>query len=220
MNLSFVRNLIPFVFASFVVYVVSGCGTTQPTRHLDKYDSRPFADIATYIFSMDDVHKAAVLALQQKGYIVTVSDPVTGLVNGELESPDILAEEQKFEEQHEGPSAGTILLGILGIIFLFGIIAWLVSSTDDPSDSTSEHEKRERHREPYYSPPDKEKTASYRYVVSLTLSPYGMDSTEVVISAMRSKLENGGVVSSGRMENKYLNYSIFEGIQARIETKK
>ncbi len=216
MNNSIVRETTPFVLFSFILY--AGCGTTQPTQHLDKYDGRPYADIATYPASKDDVHKATALALQQKGFVVTLSDPVTGLMNGELENPAIIPEEQKSNEQYEKASTGDILLGILGIIFIFGIIGWLVGSSEDDS---SEHNKREkeRHREPYYSPPVEPKTSSYRYVVALTLTAYGTDSTEVAISAVRAQLENGSVVSSGRMENKYLNYSIFEAIQSRLEMK-
>ena len=219
MNRNLHKKSIPFVLASFILYTAAGCGSGQSTRHLDKYDERPYADIATYSFSKDQVYKSAIIALQQKGFVVTLSDPQTGLMNGELENSDVIPEDQKAAEQRDKPSTGSILIAILGIIFLFGIIAWLASASDS-SDASKDSDKRERHREPYYSPPAETKTLSYRYVVTVSLAPYGMDSTEVVISAVRTEMENGGVGSSVRMENKYLNYSIFEAIQNRLEMKK
>ena len=219
MKQGFRQKSIPFVLASFILYSASGCGPSQSTRHLDKYDDRAYADIATFSFSKDRVYQSAIIALQQKGYVVTLSDPQTGLINGEIQNSIVIPEEQKAAEQSEKPSAGSILIAILGVIFLFGIIAWLVNSSDS-SNSSGENDKRERHREPYYSPAEETKILSYRYIVTLNLAPLGMDSTEVVISAVRTELENGSVASSGRIENKYLNYSIFEAIQARLEMEK
>lgn len=219
MNDSLVKKLVPIILASFVLYTTAGCGSSQSTQHLDKYDDRPYVDIATYSFSKDQVYKAAVIALQQRGYVVTLSDPQTGLINGELQNPIVIPEEQKAAEQSGKPSPASILIAILGVIFLFGIIAWLANSSDS-SDSSSENNQRDRHREPYDPPPAETKTLSYRYIVTLNLAPYAMDSTEVILSAVRTELENGSVASSGRIENKYLNYSIFEAIQAQLEMKK
>lgn len=72
----------------------------------------------------------------------------------------------------------------------------------------------------YSSPAAETKATSYRYVVALSLTPYAADSTEVTISTVQTKLENRSVVNSGRMENPYLHYSIFEAIQSRPEMEK
>jgi len=207
------KGLTFVVLISFLVYSLFGCSTEPSTKHLDKYDDRVFADLAMYQSSRDSVYRAAVFGLQQKGYVITLSDPQTGLISGEVQSAQPLAEELKAAKMSEEPSNGNILIAILGIVFLFGIIAWLASSN-------KEKEKRSRNEPPYADAPTGTKILSYKYVVSLTLAAVDSASAEVRISAIRTSFENGSVTGSGLMENKYLNYVIFEAIQRQLETAK
>jgi hypothetical protein len=212
------KGLTFVVLISFLLYSLFGCSSEPSTKHLDKYDDRVYADLATYQSSRESVYRAAVFGLQQKGYVITLSDPQTGLISGEVQSAQPLAEEFKAAKMSEEPSSGNILITILGIVFLFGIIAWLASSSDSNNDK--EKEKRSRNEPHYHDSPTETKTLSYKYVVSLTLATVDSASTKMRISAVRTSFENGGVTSSGLVENKYLNYSIFEAIQHQLETAK
>lgn len=206
------------VLVSFLVYSTFGCSTEPSTKHLDKYDDRVYADLATYQSSRESVYRAAILGLQQKGYVITLSDPQTGLMSGEVQSAQPIAEEFKAEKMAEEPSGGNVLIAILGIVFLFGIIAWLASSSD--TQENKEEDKRSRTESHYHEPPAETKSMSYKYVVSLSLKTVDSVSTEVRISAVRTSFENGNVSGSGLLENKYLNYSVFEAIQRQLESAK
>lgn len=197
----------------FFVFSVLNCGGSgQSTKHLEKYDSYPYQDIFTLNVSKDGAYKAAVNALQQQGYLITLSDPQTGLINAEINSPALLPEEIKAEEQSKGgTSVWTILLAILGVVLLFG----LIGSMDGCSDS-SKKTKTRTDDHTYYPPPQETKTTSYRYVVTLTTTELDANSTGIKVSAVRMVLENGSVASSGRIENKYLNYNIIDAIEAQL----
>ncbi len=212
------KGLTFVVLISFLVYSLFGCSSEPSTKHLDKYDDRVYADLATYQSSKESVYRAAVFGLQQKGYVLTLSDPQTGLISGEVQSAQPLAEEFKAAKMSEEPSSGNVLIAILGIVFLFGIIGWLASSSGSNNDK--EKEKRSRNEPPYRDAPTETKTLSYRYVVSLTVATVDSSSTEVRLSAVRTSYENGSVTGSGLIENKYLNYAIFEAIQRQVETAK
>jgi len=212
------KGLTIFVLISFLGYSLFGCSSEPSTKHLDKYDDRVYADLATYQSSKESVYRAAVFGLQQKGYVLTLSDPYTGLISGEVQSAQPLAEEFKAAEMSEEPSSGSILITILGIVFLFGIIAWLASSSNSTNDK--EKEKRSRNEPHYHDSSTETKTLSYKYVVSLNLVTVDSASTEVRMSAVRTSFENGSVKGSGVMENKYLNYAVFEAIQRQLEGAK
>ena len=57
---------------------------------------------------------------------------------------------------------------------------------------------------------------SYRYIVTLSTTALSDTSTQIQVSTVRMSLANGSVVQSDKMENKYLNYSVFEGVQERL----
>ena len=212
------KALTLFVLISFLAYSFFGCSSEPSTKHLDKYDDRVYADLATYQSSRESVYRAAIFGLQQKGYVLTLSDPQTGLISGEVQSAQPLAEEFKAAKMSEEPSSGNVLIAILGIVFLFGIIGWLASSSNSTNDK--EKEKRSRNEPHYHDATTETKTLSYKYAVSLTLATLDSSSTEVRISAVRTSFENGSVTGSGLMENKYLNYAVFEAIQRQLESAK
>lgn len=199
----------------FLLYTITfpGCGSSSPsTSHLDKYDELPYRDTFTLSGSGQTVFRATIRALQQEGYIVSLSDPQTGLINAELNSGQVLAEEVKALQTEE--SSGTSLFWtIIGIVFLFGLIALIIGS-DESEQEQKDERSRHRERDPSVDVTvEDSRTTSYRYVITINANPIDETSTEVQISAVRMQLENGGVVDSRRVENKYLNYRIVDRIE-------
>ena len=203
------------VACTFFLYtiVLPGCGSSAPsTKHLDKYDQLPYRDTFTLNGSGQTVYRAAIRVLQQEGYIVSLSDPQTGLINAELNSGQVLAEEAKASQPEE--SSGTSLFWtIIGFVFLFGLIALIIGSEDSEQEQKDER-SRFRERDPSVDVTvEDSKTISYRYIVTINANPIDETSTEVQISAVRMQLENGGVVDSRRLQNKYLNYRLVDLIE-------
>ena len=207
------KSVAVFVAVCFFFYSIFGCGSSnETTRHLDKYDTLPYQDVTTVDVPQGVAYRAAILSLQQRGYVVTLSDPQTGLINTEINSPDIIPEEQKATQAAttEDSSVGTILLGILSIILIFGIVLWLVASSDEESEDDSSSTASNVHAgEP-------KKTTSYRYILTLTTTALTDSSTEIQMSAVKMTLENGSVIHSAKFENKYLNYSVFDGLYDQL----
>ncbi len=127
------KFILPVAFC-FAFYSIVGCSSTaQTTKYLDKYDSMPFKDAITVNASQDVAYKAAIVSLEKRGYIVTMSDPQTGIANLELNTRNKLPEDEKQTEIDNKLSTGTIILIALSIILIVGIIVILASSSDDDS---------------------------------------------------------------------------------------
>ena len=206
------------VAVCYFFYSIIGCGSsTDATKHLDKYDALAYQDVTKVDVPKDVAYRAAILSLQQRGYVVTLSDPQTGLINTEINSPDIIPEEQKANQAPttKGSSAGSILLMILSIILIFGLVLLLLGPSDDKSKDEKSSTSSSVH--PGSSAPTK--TTSYRYIVTLTMAALTDSTTELQISTVRMRLENGSVTESARFENKYLNYSIFDALYDQLSAR-
>ena len=246
----------------FAFYSIVGCSSAErTTKYLDKYDSMPYKDAITVHASKDVAYKAAIVSLQNRGYILTLSDPQTGIANLELNSPTKLPEEEKQSEVDNSLSAGTVVLIVLACVLVVGLIVLIAnaSSDDDSKDKKTESSKNtaarnggdkrtqtgnantntgnqntgrnnfsgghhERHNwNPYVYPfvdlavanPSPE--PSYLYVVTLNTTSLNESTTEVKLSTVRLDLEDGEIMNSTRFENKYLNYSIFDGIGKEVQ---
>jgi len=247
----------------FAFYAICGCSSTrQTTSYLDKYDSMPYKTAITVNSSEDVAYKAAITTLQKHGYILTLSDPQTGVATLEQTTSTKLPEEdKKAQVDDSGPSAGTIILYALAIVLIVGIIVILLASSGDdskdkkkdtPTDyktgrtdvghpsqqpthkiNDAPHKNEPSHREhhendvwhdhpgfigpffnPWFEPAPgaPPQNPGYRYIVTVNTNPLSDSTTEVSLATTREDLMNGWVTSSRQIENKYLNYSIFDGI--------
>jgi len=127
----------------FAFYAICGCSSTkQSTTYLDKYDTKPYTGAITVKASEDVAYKTAIVSLEKRGYILTLSDPQTGVANLELSTSTKLPEEEKqIQANDSGPSAGTIILYALAIVLVVGIIILLLSSSDDSKDKDKDKNK-------------------------------------------------------------------------------
>jgi hypothetical protein len=203
-----------FVAASTLFYSVIGCGgASQSTKHLDRYDALPYRDSFVVKAEPADVHKAALLSLQQQGFVITLSDPISGLVTAEKNGADRIAAELKQEASGKEDSRGTLetILGAVGILFLLGVLAAIFSSGCNQSSSSSAQSGSTTYvnRAP-------ETKKSYRYVVTVNTETRDTLGTVIQFSAVRMYLENGSIQSTEPFSNKYLNYELFDGIAAKL----
>ncbi len=214
MQLFRIKSVTLTVALCFFFYSIVGCGSSnEAPRHLDKYDDLPYRDVMTVSVSKEVSYSAIIASMQQRGYVVTLSDPQTGLINTEINSSRILPEEQKMlQVPKPGPSVGHVLLVILSVILIFGIVLLIAGSSsekskDDKSSTTSSAGVVSS------EPP---RTTSYKYIVTFNTSALTDTSAQIQISAVRLELENGSVKNSGKFESKYLNYSIFDAVYEQL----
>ncbi len=216
------KGLVLSVAVCFFFYSISGCGSsTLATKHLDKYDEKAYSESATFYASKDDAYKATVLALQQRGYVVTLSDAQTGLINGESSGSSIIPEEQKqiSKDTSNEVGAGEIIIGILGIILIVGLIAMLTSDSNKKEESNSNTTSTTTTTTTVVSSAP-EKITSYKYIVTINTTALSDSTSELQLSAVRQVIENGSVTNSAKFENKYLNYGIFDAVQEQLDRVK
>jgi hypothetical protein len=215
------KGLVLSVAICFFFYSITGCGSSNiATKHLDKYDEKPYSDAATFYAGKVDAYKATVLALQQRGYVVTLSDAQTGLINGEISGSSIIPEEQKqiSKDTSNDVGAGEIIIGILGIILIVGLIAMLTSDSNKKEDSNSNTTSTTTTTTVVTSAP--EKVTSYKYIVTINTTALSDSTSELQLSAVRQVIENGSITNSAKFENKYLNYGIFDAVQEQLDRSK
>ncbi|MBI5215377.1 MAG: hypothetical protein HY960_06450 [Ignavibacteriae bacterium] len=211
------KYLVLSVVTCFFFYSITGCGSSTAVVHpLDKYNEKPYSDEATFYANKDDAYKATVLALQQSGYVITLSDAQTGLINGEKSGSSILPEEHKqiSKDSANDVGAGEILIGILGILLIVGLIAMLTSDSNNETQSNSNTTTSTTTTTVVSS--SHEKITSYKYIVTVNTTALTDSTSQLQLSAVRQVIENGSVTNSSKFENKYLNYGIFDAVQAQL----
>jgi hypothetical protein len=216
------KALVVCVTLSFTIYTLTGCGSSrQAIAHLDKYDKEPYISAADFPAEQETIYRAVLNSVQSRGFLVTLSDPKTGLLTAEINQGKLLPEEEKqieFDSQSKS-SSSSVVWTILGVVFLVGIVIWILSLTSS-NDETSSSKKEIEHSPPHHH--HEEETIptvkSFRYVVSFTITPIQTDTTTVRISAVRMNIENGTIVSTTTLENKFFNYSLFDRIDDNLKS--
>ena len=215
-----IKSLALAVAVCFFFYSMTGCGSSNvATKHLDQYNEKTYTDEATFFANKDDVYKATVLALQQRGYVVTLSDAQTGLINGEVSGSTILPEEQKqiTSNTSNDIGAGEIIIMILGFILIVGLIAMLTSDSSKDKESNSNTTSTTTTTTVVANSP--EKITSFKYVITLNTAALNDTSSQLQVSAVRMMIENGSVTNSSKFENKYLNYGLFDAVQEQLDMR-
>lgn len=187
---------------------VSGCasgGNTLPL--LKEYEGSSYKNKEVYNYNIDEVFKAAVETMHQKGYVVTMSDSYAGLLTAEYNCENLLPEEMAALEKNQ---AQATCITILGIVLVFGLIAIIISSLSSKSSSSSETTV---YNDSYDSTPI---VKSNRYQLTFTFTALDKNKTEVSLNVIKSVVENGTTVSQNLLENKFLNNGIFKKIDEKL----
>ncbi len=207
--------VLPTIAAYMLLALASCSGSGAASKEFRKYDSLPYADTFTLNASQEAVYRAAIETLQDRGAVITLSDPRTGLISAKINSSEMLPEDvyaSKAAEDSEssGSSVMAVLGAILGVILFVLLLGWLSDgcSSDNSSGPT-------RHPTPSPTSPPEPVTAN-KYVMSLNLSSTTAGLTDMKIFAIRQNVENGTVTSSQRLQNKYLNYSLRDAVEAAL----
>ena len=179
---------------------------------LDKYRDEPYVDTVVFGGKQAAIYHAAVGVFSARNYSLVEHDSTRGIVTGVVNSAELLAEDRfQMDEaagKHKHGASG--LEALVGIVLLVGLIAAVFTSgKSNDGDQSAEPDMQATGGEG--------KTCSYRYSITLSSKPVGMDSTEVEISTVRGYLEDGVEKSTTRLENKYLNYSIFDEIDEALK---
>lgn len=202
------KKIITYVsLVSFLIYSFAGCSSSSQTQlPQGGKQTVEFISDHTFNYSKEEVYRAAISALQKRNFLITLSDPVTGIVNGDYSSSKLLQEEE--DARSSGKSSFlTTCLTIVGIVLFIWLIALIFSSDSSSSDNSSSSN--------YDSD---SKVYSYRYSNSLKLISLSENQTEVSLQLIRLDLENGAVVSQAEVQNSLFNEAFFSMMEKELST--
>lgn len=191
---------------SFPLYILSGCAAPQQTQ-LSKTKERPSVQNLPKVFSYskNDVYKASIASIQQKNFIISLSDPYTGIVTGDY-STSLLLPEEEAAFAKDNNNFATTCITVLGILLLFGIIAALVNSNDSSSNGSSS--SNYEHSYDDHSSSDS-RVHAYKYSLSVFMKALDEQTTEVNLQLIKMNLENGTIVSQVEIQNEQFNENFY-----------
>lgn len=200
------KKIITYVsLVSFLIYSFAGCSSSSQTQlPQGKKQVVEFISDHTFNYSKEEVYRASISALQKRNFLITLSDPATGIVNGDYSSSKLLQEEEDAQASDKS-SFLTTCLTIVGIVLFIWLIALIFSSDSSSSDDSSSSN--------YDSD---SKVYSYRYYNSLKLTSLSENQTEVSLQLIRMDLENGVVVNQKEVQNSLFNEAFFSLIEKEL----
>ena len=208
-----IKSLTLFISVCVVLHSVTGCGSSnQAVNIYSQYDTHEFSEEQTFNAAKETVFTAALRALENRGYVLTLSDPVAGIMTAEHNTENILPEErQTLEHQQYHEDHSNAFLTFLGIILFVGILAKMISSSHEGSEDQSAGQKScSQQNLPIHN------EYGLRYTTTISLTTMSTTSTVARISVIKMELENGTVKNSFKLYNKYLNYFLFDEIHLQV----
>ncbi|MFA6980008.1 MAG: hypothetical protein WC209_11885 [Ignavibacteriaceae bacterium] len=205
------KTMIYISLFSFLYYSLSGCATPQQTQFSQngKQNEVVVSD-HTFRHSKEEVYRAGISALQKRNFMITLSDPSTGIMNGEYSSSDLLPEEMQALSKG-GSQFMKACATILGIILVVGLFAEAFNSNKSSSNNNSSNN---------YDSNSDSRVYSHRYLASLKLEPILANETDVSLHIIRMDLENGAVVKQAEVQNQLFNKAFFSSIENELTNLK
>lgn len=192
---------------TFTLNSLIGCSGSESIRSLP-HDQIRYKDIEQFPVKKEKLYSICLLVLQEKGYIIKLSDPKTGLINAEFNSSSLIKEDADELRRQDNTC-----INILSIILLVGIIFAIVSALSSDSDNSNISNECCDQDENYYT---ETPVGSYQYNLTLTISSVNSDSAVCRIVLIRSFIENGTVVSQNSLMNKDFNHNFFNEIRKKL----
>jgi hypothetical protein len=215
-----------------LLYGWGGCASGR-SDILAQYDTLPYTDSFLYTASQDELIRAVSDALYDRGGVVTMVDHATGLVTAELETGDVLAEEaHAAADASEETILGMIFAGIVAVFIFIILFGWLGDGCNNDDEEDGSGRTRERGRKQprerigdhdwnndgdiIIVHPEPPSIKGFTYVLTFTITPGRDDEVRLRMRTLRQESENGVVVRTTRMNNKYLNYSLRDAIRSHL----
>lgn len=210
-----------------------GCASGRSDL-LARYDALPYTDTFAYGAPTTDIMRIISDAMYARGGTVTMIDHRTGIMTAMIETADELPEEAHATAgENEQTVIAAVFAGIVAFFLFIILFGWLgdACGSSDKDDEDDDERSRGRRRQPpdrieahEWDPPVDiyighdavEPVRGFRYVLSFTITPESFGKTRVRIRSLRQESENGVIVRSTNMQNKYLLYALDEKIRAEL----
>jgi hypothetical protein len=194
----------PLLFI-FTLYSLTGCSGSESIRS-PRADQIIYRDNEQFLVNRDELYSVCLFVLLEKGYIIKLSDPETGLINAEFNSTSLIE-----EDADESIKQDNTCVNIISIVLLVGIIFLIVSALSSGSDNSAGGNECRSEDESFYTA--ESSVSSYQYNLTLTIFSVNADTSGCSLVLIRSYIENGTVISQNSLMNKEFNYNFFNDIR-------
>lgn len=202
------KRCIAFIsLISFLTYTLIGCSGKE-SIYSSPVSEIKFTNNQRYPVKKEKLYSECLLLLQERGYIIKLSDFETGLLSAEFSGGGLIGEDVKGSSEEDNTC-----LNIISIILFVGFIFLIISSFNSNYESS---ECDEYYYEDEYYDSYGPVAASYQYNITLTIASVNKDTTECRLILIRSDAENGIIVSQRAVMNKYFNHSFFDELSKRL----
>lgn len=196
-------SIVSLAAAAFLTWVFAACGSsTRAATELDKYDAYEYADMAEFNRPYQETYRAAIASLEEMGFTITLTDEASGDIEAESGTRALRPEEtgEVVETEKTGPGFLEVLVRVVVAILVFVT----GGDVDDYDDAVDQH-------------PDSSPEVFYVYVLALNVGLEESGLTSVTVGASRYDYEDGDLIGSVTLENKYLNHSLFDKIEEYLQ---
>jgi len=154
--------------------------------------------------------------LYNRGYIITSRNEYDGLITAEYYTTTPLQEDQA-PVQPSGPSAGQVILVILGIICIVGLIYIVVDAINSPKNSSTDNERHHNNdNHAHYQNNDERTSVAYKYVMNLRTTVLTDTTSRLEAHLTKVVIENGTPVSSAAIESSATINNFFESLENEL----
>jgi hypothetical protein len=194
---------------------MAGCSASRQIPDTST-QAPPAPNYRSFSHSSTNVFRSLEKVLYNRGYIVTSRDERGGAITAEHYTTTPLQEDQA-PVQPAGPSAGQVILVILGIIFIVGLIYIIVDSAS--SSNHASNEKEEHHDNDHgehYEDHHASTTVAYKYIVSIRTTAVTDTSSRVEVQTTKVIIENGTPTSSAAIESSATLNNFFDALENEL----
>ncbi len=199
------KSITYLILFAFTIYSLIGCSGSESIRS-PYADQISYKDNEQFPVNRDELYSVCLFVLQEKGYIIKLSDPETGLINAEFNSTSLIK-----EDADESSEQDNTCVNIISIVLLVGIIFLIVSAVSSGSDNSDGGNECCSEDESFYT--TETSASSYQYNLTLTIFFVNADTSVCSLVLIRSYIENGTVISQNSLMNKEFNYNFFNDIR-------
>ncbi len=213
--LKFPSWFIVSITISVFIFSVAGCSANQQVSQVSP-QTPPVPSYKFFSHSKSKVFNAIEKALYNRGYVITLRDDNAGVITAEQYSTTPLHEDQE-QVQSSGPSAGEVILVILGIIFIVGIIfiiADAMSSSDNSAKEKESHHENDRNEQ--YEHHDDNKTIGYKYILNIHATSVNDSTSKVELHMTKVIIENGTPTVSAAIKSSASQKIFFESLENEL----
>lgn len=213
---------VSIVLTIFVFFSIFGCSAGNRSSAPESSPLEHVPDVKIFPKGIQQMYSRSVTGMQKLGYVVTVSDPVTGLLTAERYMQFAVLEDKAESAGLNEKSSGDVFLTCLSILLVFGIVFLIVDavSSDAQKNSSDHHDRsssqKAHHDHSHSGSETPSAVTSYRYSISVRFTAMSDSATRVQTTISKVTITNGSPSGSMVIRSSVLLNELYRSLENEI----